>query len=286
MAKELIIHDGNWTQFAVDPVVDGERKARGLIPRDYQKYPQGHYASAPSFNLPLIPKSEYSARIKERVIRKAQLSDIRLKGDGGRPIPSLDQGRKGYCWTHSTVQAIMMLRAWMNESYVPLSAYAVACIIKNFIDEGGWGALSLDFATTRGVPSQLFWPQQSMSRDYDNPATWENAALHKSVESWADLNASVYDRNLTFEQVATLLLTDTPVVADYNWWGHSVCLLDLVEVEPGSFGVRILNSWGDGWSDRGMGILQGNHAIPDGAVAPRATLPTDKAPRPNHPLAV
>lgn len=178
------------------------------------------------------------------------------------------------CWAHSTTQAVMMLRAEMGQPYVPLSAYAVACVIKNYRDEGGWGALSLDFATSRGIPSQEFWPQQSMDRSNDNPNTWKNAALHKVSEGFVDLAVAAYDRTLSFDQVATCLLCNIPVVGDFNWWGHSVCLLDLVEIESGDFGVRILNSWSDSWSDNGMGILQGSKCVPDGAVAPRVTLPT------------
>lgn len=145
-----------------------------------------------------------------------------------------------------------------------------------------------------------------MDRSNDKPETWANAALHKAVQSWADPAAAQYDRKLTFEQVATLLLTDTPVVSDFNWWSHSVCAIDLVDgnamrdtyradsgkladpaefdrawgtsSEAGGFGIRILNSWGDSWSDRGMGVLTGSKAVPDGAVAPRVVTPSMQTP--------
>jgi hypothetical protein len=151
----------------------------------------------------------------------------------------------------------------------------VACIIKNYADEGGWGALGVDFLASRGVPSDQYWPQQSISRSNDKPETWANAALHKVTEQWADLSSQPYDRDLTFDQVMTLLLSRIPVVVDYNWWSHSVCAIDPVEVSSGSFGVRIWNSWSDQWSDHGMGVLEGNKAVPDGAVAPRVTVASD-----------
>lgn len=267
---EILIDDSNW-KLHEEPTIDGERKSRGLIPRDYSKHPRGYLACAPAIDFPTIPRSEWSARIKEMEAQKSRLSDIRLVGNAGQIIPSLDQNGKGYCWAHSSTSAVMMLRAASNQPYVPLSAYAVACIIKSYRDEGGWGAQSLDFIQSRGVPSQQFWPQKSMARSNDTPACWENAALHKVTEGWVDLAAAQYDRNLTFDQVMTLLLSRIPVVGDFNWWGHSVCLIDPVEVEAGSFGVRILNSWGDGWSDRGMGVLSGSKAVPDGSVAPRVT---------------
>lgn len=270
---ELIIDDFNYMA-VVDPVVDGEVKSRGLIPRDYNSHPPGCYGSAAAVEIPLIPKSEWSDRIKEGNAQKSFLSHIVERGNNGGLIPSLDQNGQGYCWAYSSTFAVMALRAVMNQPYVRLSAHAVGCIIKNFRDQGGWGALSLDFITTRGVPSVELWPEKSMSRQWDNPATWENAALHKVTEGWYDLSSAPYDRKLTFDQVMTLLLSRVPVVGDFNWWGHSVCLLDPVEVEPGSFGVRIRNSWGDGWSDRGFGILRGSKAIPDGAVSPRVVTPS------------
>jgi hypothetical protein len=299
---EILIHDGNAGEHAVDPVVGGERKARGLVPRDWETHPAGCYKSAPatSIDMPVIDQSEWSQRLKDKVAAKALLSDIRMTGNNGGVIPSLDQNGKGYCWAHSSTSAVTMLRAVANDPYVPLSAYAVACIIKGYADEGGWGAQSLDFVTERGVPSAAFWPMQSMSHSNDKPETWANAKLHRVTEGWVDVAVQQYDRRLTFAQVATCLLCDVPVVVDFNWWSHSVCAVDLVEGasarsrtraasgkkaslrqfeaiwdvdgEAGGFGVRILNSWGDSWSDHGMGTLAGQKAIPDGAVAPRVTI--------------
>jgi hypothetical protein len=304
---EVLIHDKNYKQFLPGKAgakVDSEKKKTGLIPRDYDKHPLGCYGSAPPFtavDVPLIPESEWSQRCKDKIAEKSQLSDIRNVGDNGQPITALDQNGKGYCWAHSTTSAVTLLRAVMNEPYVPLSAYAIACIVKNYRDEGGWGALSLDFATTRGIPSQQFWPQQSMDKGNDKPETWANAAKHKTTEGWVDLQSQAYDRTLSRAQVGSLLLSDCPVVVDYNWWSHSVCAMDLVDGATtreqlradsgkllsleefdriwkmddaeGGFGVRILNSWGK-WSDNGAGVLAPGKAWPDGAVAPRATLPS------------
>lgn len=283
---QIIINDENAHQFA-DVTVNGEHKAKGLIPRDYEKYPVGYYRAAPAwdfFDMPLIPQSEWSARIREMEDTKSRLSDIRRTASSGKPIPSLDQNGRGYCWAHSATMAVMMIRASMGLSYVRLSAYAIACVIKDYRDEGGWGAQALDFIATginkngkhyEGVPSVDFWPEKSIKPSNDNQATWDNAALHKVTEGFVDIQAAQYDRNLTFAQTMTCLLNRIPVIGDYNWWRHSICLLDPVEIEPGSFGVRILNSWSDQWGDLGEAVLQGNKAIPDGATAPRVALATN-----------
>lgn len=268
---ELVIHDGNW-QHHVAPVINGERVSRGLIPRDFHHHPYASGNGYDAVDIPLIPRSEWSARLKEMVETKSLLSDIRMVGNNGQMIPSLDQNGQGFCWAYSTGSSILINRARDNQPYVRVSPHAVACKIKGFQDEGGWGALSMEFAVKNGYPSDKFWPQQSMSRSYDKPETWENAKLHRVMEGYWDLSATVYDRNLTFDQVATCLLNRIPVCVDMNWWSHAICAVDLVEIESGSFGLRIWNSWGDSWSDKGMGILQGNRAIPDGATAARVVI--------------
>lgn len=268
-AHELVIDDDNWQAF-VEPEVDGHRVHRGLVPRDYSAQPVG---SSPleydAVEMPLIPRSEWSARIKEMEATKSRLSDIRRTAMSGGPMPSYDQNGQGYCWAYSTGSAIMLARAAMNQPYVRLSPHAVACKIKGFRDQGGWSALSMEFAVRYGYPSDQFWPQKSMSRQHDNKQTWNNAKLYQVTAGWWDLGAKVYDRNLTFDQVMTCLLCRVPVCTDFNWWGHAVCAMDPVEVEAGSFGIRILNSWSDNWGDKGEAVLRGTRAIPNGAVAPR-----------------
>lgn len=296
---EPIIHDLNYKQFVTDPTIDGQKKKRGLIPRDYKQHPVGCYGAALPYHavdFPLIPRSEWAERIKDMEAQKSRLSDIILD----KQVPCTDQGNRGYCWIHSGTGALMALRASMNQPTVALSAYAGACIIKNYRDEGGWGAQGLDFIMSRGIPSEQFWPQRSVDRSNDNPQTWADAAKYKVTEGFIDLAAAQYDRNMSFEQEGTCLLICIPVIKDENWWGHSIYGCDLVNgvslrstmrADSGKlftlkqfdkiwdvdgvgagFGVRIRNSWGSRWGDNGFGILAGSKAISDGATAPRAAL--------------
>jgi hypothetical protein len=304
MAAEIHIHDLNFQQFLVDQVVDGERKARGQVPRDYTKFPRGFYKGAKAIDVPLIDRAEYPERIRDKIANKSQLSDVRMRGAFGAMIPSRDQNGKGYCWFHSGTSCMLLVRARDNQPYVDLSAYAGACVIKNFRDEGGWGAQGVDFQMERGIPASTFWPQRSMDRANDKPETWANAALHRFTEGFIDLQAAQYDRKLSFDQLASQLLSDNPAVVDFNWWSHSVCGADLVDgsgrrnqtrAESGKlvslsefetiwgindpvtagYGLRIWNSWGDSWSDNGMGLLSGSKAVPDGSVVPREVTPAD-----------
>jgi hypothetical protein len=267
----ITITDDNWNEY-IDPVVDDEQKAGGLVPRDYESFPIGCYATAKPFpDSMLIPKSEWKDRLAQQKSDKARLIDVRNRGMKGQPIPSLDQNGKGYCWAHSSASAILLVRAVQGEPYVDLSAFAVACIIKNYRNEGGWGAASLDFIAERGIPTSEFWPQKSMSKSNDKPETWENAKLHKFVE-WYDLD----NRNL--EQFVSCLLLGWPIVSDFNWWGHSVCTMCLESVDDSvsSLQTWILNSWGDNWSENGAGILKGSKAMPDDAIAACVSTPSTK----------
>lgn len=270
-----IINDENFRQFLPGMVkVNDKPKGHGLIPRDYSMYPPGYMGPLcppmTAVDMPLIPKSDWSARIKEMVETKSRLSDIRRNGLGpGKHIPSLDQGSSNFCWSHSATGAVFMLRAIANAPYLRLSAFAVACKVRNFANEGWFGAGALEYIIANGVPDVSVWPERSMARANDTAATWENAAANKVSESWMDVEPPVWDRDLSFAQVMTCLLSRIPVIGDFNWWRHSVLLLDPVEVEPGSFGVGMLNSWSDQWGDIGEAVLQGSKAIPDGATAPR-----------------
>lgn len=293
--NELIIGDDNWQEH-VDVVVAGERKGRGLIPRNYQTHPQGFYKSATAFDMPLIPRDEWVERATEMAANKTRLSDIRrVSGPNGQHIPSLDQNGVGYCWNHSATMAVILLRAVMNQPYVRLSAFFIGCLIKNYRDEGGWGAAALDFITEHGIPSVQLWPEKSMSRSNDNPVTRANASLHRTTEAWADMSDPDYDRNLTEDQAMTSLFCRIPCIGDFNWWGHSVVVVDpvLISSKPkklvkdlssldfnkkkdlsiflATFGKRIINSWTDSYGDLGEAVLSGTRCILNGGSAPRVT---------------
>lgn len=298
MATEIIIHTGNMAQFRGPE----HKNMRGLLPRDWVKVPCGSMPGAPMASIAKIPRTDWSGIIRDINESKGLLSQIvRKKG-----IKNRNQNGRGYCWAHSTVSTAMVARAKANLPIAELSAYAIACIIKNFRDQGGWNGESMKFLRERGCPTEEFWPQQGVSRQYDNPATWADAAKYKCTE-WEDIP----DRD--FDQLMTYLLLGMAAPIDLNWWAHSVCAIDpvdgmsmfhsedsddfapsnamrsdsgklltLAEFEDvweisdstpvpmeGAYGVRIWNSWGEDWSDGGYGILTESRATPDGSIVLR-----------------
>lgn len=271
---DFIIDDSTDPDLIFTPFIDGEQKRGGYVERDFKIYPADMFD--PPSNIPLIPRSEWDARIEEINKTQSGLEHIRSIMANGSHMPSLDQNGHGYCWAYSTGSCLMMVRARMNLPYVRLNPHSVAAIIKGGADQGGWCGLSAKFLREHGIASEEHWPKHSRSLANDTPACRANMALHKTTEEWVDLTRSVYDQNLTFDQVATCLLLNIPCAVDFNWWAHSVCAISLVRIEAGSYGLKILNSWTDGWGDKGTGILQGSRAIPNGALAIRSTTPSLK----------
>ncbi len=267
-AKDFIIDDNTDNDLIFGPVIDGQPKGHGLVPRDLNTYPPQMFQ--PPDQLKLIPRSEWEARIADQEKYQTSLEHIRMSGMNGQMIPALDQNGQGYCWAYSTTMAVMLLRAVMNQPYVRLSGHAIGCKVKNFRDEGGWCGLSAKFQKEQGCPSVEYWKEKSMSKANDTAATWENAATHKVTEDWIDLSRPVYDQNLTFDMIATCLLTNVPVAVDFNEWSHSLCAIRLVRLEAGVYCIKILNSWTDQWGDRGMGVINKSWDV-DGAVALRVT---------------
>lgn len=278
MPDELMIDDDT----TVNPVV-WTSGARGLVAR-----PADVAVRATSFSpksIPLIPREQWPDRIADMERSKSRLSDIIL----GSGVPSKDQNdprymntrnpRWGYCWMFGPVGAVESLRAVMNQPRVSLSAFGAAYTIKGGRDEGGWGALSLDFLIDRGVPSEKVWPNFAADMSLDNAETWADAAQHKVTESWVDLTSPVYDRDMTLDQKMTLLLSRIPVVCDYMWWGHCVYSCDPVDADPSlplsdvrRWGSRDRNSWGDSYGDRGFFLVKGQRCVPDNAVAPSVVM--------------
>lgn len=245
-----------------EPVPPG--MSTGLIPRNYGTHPVGCYAAAPPFpDDQLIPEDQWAARLAENRANKSGLLDLREAHYD--ILKSLDQNGLGLCWAFSTTKAVMYLRAVMNEVPIILSAWYVAGKIKNWQDEGGWGAASLDFIVKNGVPAMDKCPKYS--RSYDTPEAAASAELHKVTEWYDGSN----DPATAQKQLVSTLLRCNPCVVDLNDMGHSMCAIDL-ELNP--LTIIYDNSWATNGDPLGLYRGTGARARPDGLVIPRVTVPS------------
>jgi hypothetical protein len=255
---------------AVDrDVLNPDTGFKGLVPRDYNLYPQEFMGSPDEMDV--IPESEWDARFDEQEATESSLEHIYLRG--GQPaFTNLDQNGDGYCWAYSTGHALMLTRLRDNLPLVRLNPHATAAIIKGGRDEGGWCGLSGKWAAQNGYaeegtgPGQ--WPLQSRDLRYDTPALRQEMAKHKTTEEWRDLTKQDWNQTMKAKQLATCGFLNIPAPSDFNWWGHSVCQVRWVRIERGSWGPLILNSWKN-WGRYGLAVLRGSQATANNAIAIR-----------------
>lgn len=240
--------------------------ARGGVPRDYDVQPVEMFSTNTN-KIKVIPRSEWSDRIKDQDREESSAEHQRRRAKDGSPMDLLYQGRVPWCWTHSTVGASMLARSIMHLPYVELSAFMPGAVIMNGAMKGGWAALSADFLRGKGTCTKAKWAEGKTSPRLYTDDVKEEAEGYRITYDFVDIALPHWKQNLTFDMLATCLLMGWPCPVDLYWWGHSVYGTKLVEVERDSFGIGIVNSHGPEFGDRGYAVLRGERAIPNGALA-------------------
>lgn len=254
-SKEFVIDDSNWRQH-VEPIVDGQKVCRGLIPRDFSTEPYAGYAA--SFSLPLIPRYEWRDRIEEMERTKSRLSDLMKQAR----VPCKSQLRTNFCWIFAAVTAAEIARLIQGQPYVELSPASVGAPMTSYRNVGGWSTPGLKFSAEHGIAPVSLWPAAAIDRRYDTEESRRERMKFRPMD-WMEV------RPRNFDEKMTLLLNRMCIAEGYNWWRHAVTAVDPVVLDgTDRFGSRDRNSWGSNYGEDGYFILEEGRATPDDAVAP------------------
>lgn len=232
-------------------IVNRHRRYLSATPR-----PAGHdprrYSRLLSSAVPVIPRSEWSARLKEMQERKLLISQMQNWDPD-------DQDGYPICWAAGTCAAFSTARVLQGNKYVRISGMSVAVPISGG-HSGGYEGDAVEYLTKTGGASVDVWPYDDPGRYDSKPEVQASRQLHLALESYECSN---------FDEFATAWLLRFPCTVSWNFWSHVTMGCDLVEVEPGSWGVRIRNNWGD-WEAKnefgfsGYSVLRENLGPSDG----------------------
>lgn len=268
--NEIVFDDSNSAELIGDGATvnaGGERRLLSRLPPPMGATTAG-FATEFSAVLKPFARSDWSAMIKEQLEIEARVSDW-------QNFPSYDQNGLPTCWANGPCAAFSTLRVMMGLPYVQVSSCSVAVPISGG-RRGGWEGDALEYLAKHGGVSVDLWPNNSTDRRLmTDPACVADRANYIATE-WVDLGGK-------FENYVTAALLGYPMAVAYNDWSHVVMLCDVVEIEPGSFGLRIRNNWSEKWGAKnkfgfgGYAVFREGarqHGRPSSGFALRAVKPS------------
>lgn len=263
----MVIDDTNWKQL-VGPTQDEKMPDNTICPvrmeggqkrylsRRSTVSGRKFMAMAPRYrdSFPIFPRSEWSARIKEKTERKTNISDY-------QSFPPHDQNGLPTCWANGPAHAGTTRRVIDGLPLVYLSACSAAVPISGG-HSGGDEADAGDLFQKRGAASVDVWANNDTSRGLDSDPKVADSRKHHMFYQIYSLD--------TFDEYASAALMDPPMpfAVAFNFWSHVISGGDLVEISPGKFGIMYRNNWGD-WGDKnrlgqsGYITMVEGHGTPD-----------------------
>jgi hypothetical protein len=273
----LTIGDHNYRDYLGDNPVHcgGEKRLCTVKPRDYNARPYGSIglttvaSKHADGTIPRIPIEEWPDRIADMDRNRSWALD-HWEGLG---IDPLDQDGVGYCHAFSLASAAMIARGMQGLPYEELSASSIGGPVTGWKNAGAYILDDLEQGMRAGLCSTKFGPMLTTRRADFKPGWEEDARNHKIEEAWeGDPNDWV--------SFVSCLLTGFVVPGGWNWWGHAVTAVRVVNTRASEFrgayrasrnldpvaqqiyladffDLDILNSWGN-WGKRGIGRLTGS----------------------------
>lgn len=180
----------------------------------------------------LIPESDWSAMLKDQIARKARVSDFCT-------FPAYDQSRTNYCWINGPCQAMTTQRLIQGLPLKIISSASAGCLIKGYRNVGGNEVPGIKWLAEHGAATVDLWPNAAIDERFDTEASRAQRVHYKPLE-WINSGSD-------HRKYATMALLTVPGAFAYYWMSHVMMMCDLVEIERGSFGFRVRNSWRDSW---------------------------------------
>lgn len=228
-------------------------QAGGSMGSGFEERSMGGFGSACApIEFANIPRSEWKDRIEEKKAKGLFPSAWFKQGK----VRITNQRSWGYCWMYGVVGAMMCRYAMTGQEAPFLNPFYPAWLGKGGRNQGGWGGEALQYIERWGVPLDSVFSGQPTSRaQFDRHEVKQSAEMHK-VWKFRELQ-----RN-SLQALMNMWLSDSPMPVSqaYNWWGHLVYAVEPVVTGRNSFGTLIVNSWGESWGERGLGIIDESKA--------------------------
>ena len=250
----------NWG-YVVDPRKQSTIGEPGLCgtlapPSDYQM-PGVVASGAP---VQAIPYERWPELIRQQNEDESSLYHVWQRSR----IGVLNQGQSSYCWAFSSVAGMMLQREVEGRPFRRLSPSSVAAPIVGYTDRGYYIESALEGMRTQGVASDEFVPMLTTnSRDFKGG--WRDDAVTNKISMARSIPRD-------HQTQGSMLLLGYPLVAALNWWGHAILFLAVLDRYPSRpatditrYGVLFLNSWGTGWGQGGLGVVEYSQQIADRA---------------------
>jgi hypothetical protein len=240
--------------------------ATGCVPRDFSVDPV-EMRDSPA-GMKTYKRSEWDAVLAE--VDRFESSLLHLFLRGGEPaFKFLNQNGFPDCWYHGPAHAYMLACMRDGQPIPRVNAVAGATLLNR--TNGGWSGLGMKDLRERGAPlmgdGPGEWPEHTRDRRFDTPEFRASRQKNKVLEDWYDLGSEVYDQEMTAEQLVTCSVNNNPMSGDWNRYGHAMGIIAVVQIERGSYGPVVLNSW-DEFGYFGLAVLR--DIWPNNAVALRS----------------
>lgn len=260
----------------------------GFVERDWDKDPllSGYGAvELPQKLLDMYPDEKvWRERFKELEAKGQDIPTILQKSFEAGVWRGLNQNPTNYCWCYAVIHAIMIQRLLNGEPFFRLSPYSVACIVKNFSNNGGWGGEACAQVVREGVATEEFWPMEKPTMSGSERSSANMSAIRNGRQYLASSRANAAMKKCTeFNDVPArsiahkmaALCVPLPIASGYNRIGHERCTIAGAVLSNSGLGYIDLDSYTDnGRPD--LKVVANSFGAGEDMVIPRVGTPSDK----------